>query len=383
MTTRYVNQDVSYTNVDTSLETNLSKSGIVILNAPTNDTVTLTSTGIQLSTTADTNTLTANNWSGNINSVNTGANSTHYLGFFDSSSTGNGKPQKTAGLSCNPSTNTITATTFSGSLSGTASSSSTAVGVNLTTDDTSTTCYIPFSKTTTATGNVLYMDNVNGPLTYNPSNGVLSISGGARTAGIDTALPTTGTCNLWTANTITNINIMGAGQTTGNVNIGATSATTGVVNIRSPLVLSRQLQTTTSATYPPSASPTFLGYTIQTLGTAFTTTAIPSSVNTDLMSYAFTSANYGTYLFTAHVTIVPPLFTTNQAIIAISNSTASTTTPNSDEQSPNVSSGSAYLSVTCVLPIYSVQTIYLVGFFNGSTGSVNNANTHFTYTRIA
>jgi len=41
---------------------------------------------------------------------NTTANATHFLDFSDSSSTGVGAIQKTAGLSCNPSTNTITAT---------------------------------------------------------------------------------------------------------------------------------------------------------------------------------------------------------------------------------------------------------------------------------
>ena len=51
---------------------------------------------------------------------NTNANATHYLNFSDSSSTGVGAIQKTAGISCNPSTNVITATTFSGALSGTA-----------------------------------------------------------------------------------------------------------------------------------------------------------------------------------------------------------------------------------------------------------------------
>ena len=101
------------------------------------------------------------------------------------------------------------------------------------------------------------------------------------------------------------------------------------------------------------------------------------------MTYAFTSANYGTYLFNAHVIIVPPVTTTGQAILAISNTTANTTTPYNDVQSPNLQSGSVYLSVTCVIPIYSAQTIYLVGWFNGSTGSVNNALSHFTYTRIA
>lgn len=119
-----------------------------------------------------TNTLDKNNWSGNINSVNTVANLTHYLGFFDNSATGNGKPQKTNGLSCNPATNTITATTFSGN----STSSTSAIGVDLTSDNTSGTYFLPFSKTATATGNALFIDNTTGPLTYNPSVSTLTAS---------------------------------------------------------------------------------------------------------------------------------------------------------------------------------------------------------------
>ena len=59
---------------------------------------------LTISSGLDTNTLNASSWSGNIASVNTTANLTHYLGFFDSSATGSGKPQKVASLSCNPST---------------------------------------------------------------------------------------------------------------------------------------------------------------------------------------------------------------------------------------------------------------------------------------
>jgi hypothetical protein len=43
---------------------------------------------------------------------NTTANATHYINFSDSSSTGTGAIQKTAGISLNPSTNTITASNF-------------------------------------------------------------------------------------------------------------------------------------------------------------------------------------------------------------------------------------------------------------------------------
>jgi len=144
---------------------------------------TITRNGLTLTNGVTTNTLDVNNWSGNIQTVNTNANLTHYLNFSDSSATGYGRPQKTAGISCNPSTNTITATTFN----GTASSSTSAVGVDLTSDDTSGTYSIPFSKTATATGNALFIDNTTTPLTYNPLASTLTASifnGSANTAAI-------------------------------------------------------------------------------------------------------------------------------------------------------------------------------------------------------
>jgi hypothetical protein len=49
-----------------------------------------------------------------ITTQNTNVSAVHYLNFSDSSATGVGTPQKTAGISCIPSSNTITATTFSG-----------------------------------------------------------------------------------------------------------------------------------------------------------------------------------------------------------------------------------------------------------------------------
>lgn len=119
-----------------------------------------------------TNTLDHDQWTGNINSVNTTANLVHYLGFFDNSGTGYGKPQKSALLSCNPALSIISATTFSGN----ATSSSTATGVNLTSDNTLGTYFLPFSKTVTATGNSLFIDNTTTPLTYVPSTSTLTAS---------------------------------------------------------------------------------------------------------------------------------------------------------------------------------------------------------------
>ena len=66
---------------------------------------------------------------------------------------------------------TITNTLSNVSWSGTSSNAS---AVNLTSDNTSGTYYIPFSKTITANTNVLYVDNVTGPLSYNPSTSSLS-----------------------------------------------------------------------------------------------------------------------------------------------------------------------------------------------------------------
>ena len=132
----------------------------------------LTTDSLRMTGALTTNTLDSDKWSGQIQTVNTGANATHYLNFSDASTTGYGKPQKTVGISCNPSTNTVTATTFVGALSGN-SSSSTSVAV--TSDNTAGTYFIPFSKTV-ASNSVLYVDNASGPLTYNPASSILTSS---------------------------------------------------------------------------------------------------------------------------------------------------------------------------------------------------------------
>ncbi len=79
---------------------------------PPNATTLAINSNVQVSDGITTNTLTKDHWSGQIQTVNTIANSTHYLNFSDSSATGYGKPQKTAGISCNPSTNTLTVDTI-------------------------------------------------------------------------------------------------------------------------------------------------------------------------------------------------------------------------------------------------------------------------------
>jgi hypothetical protein len=113
-------------------------------------------------------------------------NSTHYLNFSDSSSTGVGAIQKTAGISCNPSTNTITATTFSGALSGTATNATNATIA----DDNSDTLFYP-TFVNDNTGNLpLKVDKTTNPLSYNPSTGVLSSTQLTATTQVNTPLIT-------------------------------------------------------------------------------------------------------------------------------------------------------------------------------------------------
>ena len=161
---------------------------------------------------------------------NTTTNSTHYLNFSDSSSTGTGAIQKTAGISVNPSTKVITATSFAGDLSGNATNATNtsttltttagtyypvfvsnnvsgnypnlvgvmtynpstntitantfngvlsgtatnATNVGITADNTNGTYYLPFAKTSGTGNKPLFIDDTTTPLTYNPSTGTLT-----------------------------------------------------------------------------------------------------------------------------------------------------------------------------------------------------------------
>jgi hypothetical protein len=186
----------------------------------------------------------------NYQSFNTTQDLTHYLNFSDSSATGTGRIQKSASLYCNPSAGRISATTFVGALTGaasqvvttsdntsglyyipfsktaagssttlylddtttaltynpstsaitatsflgnatTATTATTATGVNLTGDDTAGTYYLPFSKTTAATANALYIDNTTTPLTYNPNTSTLTATNFSGTASTSTAITLT------------------------------------------------------------------------------------------------------------------------------------------------------------------------------------------------
>ena len=110
-------------------------------------------------------------------------NVTHYLNFSDNSATGTGAIQKSTGIECNPSTKTITTTTFIGNLTGTASNATsattattatTATNITTTSDNTSGTYFIPFSKTSAGVSTQIFLDDTTTALTYNPSTSNLT-----------------------------------------------------------------------------------------------------------------------------------------------------------------------------------------------------------------
>ena len=70
--------------------------------------------------------------------------------------------------------NIITATKLIGDCSGNATTATNATNVGITTDNTSGTYYIPFSKTSGTGNKPLFIDDTTGPLSYNPSTSVLT-----------------------------------------------------------------------------------------------------------------------------------------------------------------------------------------------------------------
>ena len=161
---------------------------------PTNSTTLNVNNTITLTNGTTTNTLNQSDWTGTIKTQNSTQNLTHYLNMSDASATGQGNPQKSTLITANPFTGNVSATTFSGALTGNSSSAS---AIALTSDNTSGTYYVPFSKTIDPSTNTLYIDNITGPLTYNPNSSTL-------TAAIFSGVATTAT-NVTTTdnNTIT------------------------------------------------------------------------------------------------------------------------------------------------------------------------------------
>lgn len=234
-------------------------------------------------------------------------NIAHYLNFSDSSSTGVGAIQKTAGLSCNPSTNTITATTFIGDLTGNASSATTATNVTTTSDNTSGNYYIPFSKTTAGTSTALFLDDVTGPLTYNPSTSnlttsfinLIGVSRGGGNLSSNTAVGGTSlTSNTTGANNtaVGNLTLQNSTTASFNVAVGFSAlrnTTTGVANTA---LGNQALQTNTTG-----QSNTAVGASALQLSTATSNTAVGFQALNNTSTGGFNTA-VGNIALTANTT---------------------------------------------------------------------------------
>lgn len=99
-------------------------------------------------------------------------NIAHYLNFSDSPATGTGAIQKTAGIGCNPFTNTVSATTFVGALTGNADTATNATNVATTASNVNATVFPTFVSASTGNNPI----NVDTGFTYNPSLGDLTVS---------------------------------------------------------------------------------------------------------------------------------------------------------------------------------------------------------------
>ncbi len=266
---------------------------------------------------------------------------------------------------------------------------SNASTITTTTDNSNSTCYIPFSKTTAGMNTQLYLDDTTGPLTYNPSISTISSTNmSASNNFVGNALVSTSPANataIYNIQTTGNLSIMASAQTSGSITIGSTTCTTGLCNIRPPLVLSRQIRTTNSNSYSPS-NVLDLGYTSSIFGSSFLTNVLAANTITTVASFSFTPANFGTYLFNSSVLITPDDVTGNRQIDSSIAVTSGLEIPyfsrayvtSSSTQPPT-------LNVTRVVPIYVSLSIVLTCRCQNSSATIltTGNNGLFTYTRIA
>ena len=132
----------------------------------TNSTTLNVNNSIVLTDGTTTNTLSQSSWTGAIATKNETANTTHYLNFSNVDTDSIGWPQKNLSLSCNPATGLISASTFAGTCT-------TANKILITSDNTLGDYFIPFAKATTISS-LLYVNDTVTPLSYNPSFGALT-----------------------------------------------------------------------------------------------------------------------------------------------------------------------------------------------------------------
>lgn len=221
------------------------------------------------------------NSSGILSTLDTGSTSRPLL-FTNNSTTGTQALLKSSGLTYTPSTSTLTCTNFNGLVAN----ATTAQTITLTSDDTSGTYYIPFSKTTAGTNSTLYIDDTTTALSYNPSLSALYLDSVNATT---TNTTTTNTNNLI-------VNSTSQVPTVAYPNNSTTIASTGYVSsaisaIPNLLTTNNQWSGTNAYNNNVQVGPTTTNITnlISSVGATISTGTNPIS------SGAF--ANYTYYLF--------------------------------------------------------------------------------------
>jgi len=135
---------------------------------------TTTNPTIVLTDGTTTNTIDKNGYT----TRNTSSSAIHYLNFSDNSTTGTGAIQKTAGIYCQPSTNTVTASTFTGAfignVTGSVSGTAGSAGQMTVIQTSSSGTYYPTFVASTGTGTKPFY--LNPSLQYDPSTVNLTAS---------------------------------------------------------------------------------------------------------------------------------------------------------------------------------------------------------------
>jgi len=250
---------------------------LLVDNIPDLNSTTVAYNSIVLTDGTTTNTINKTGYS----TKNTVANLTHYLNFSDASTSGIGPIQKTAGISCNPSTNVITATTFDGTTTN-------ATNVGITSDNTSGTYYIPFVKTIGNGNKPLFIDDATGPLTYNPSTATISTN----IININ-ALPTT----VNVASRFGQVGLVKLQTITTTINGSALPLTITLSNIFTSAYKNYRI------ILQPRSDVNFTAYPAYNLSAFLGTGTLPTIANL-----------YGFEMTSSATTVVSPLFTTGIVI---------------------------------------------------------------------
>jgi len=166
-------------------------------------------------------------------------------------------------------------TYISGNLNLTGTFTGTINNIKTTSDNSATTCYIPFSKTTAGNSTALYLDDTTSPLTYTPSTSTLTATtfSGALSGNSTTS---TNATNIISGTT----NIQQQSQ---YVHSSFTLTTGTTLSISTPLYEIYPLAPTANLTITlPAASASLIGVRIQFRRTGGTTTTTITSASSNI-----------------------------------------------------------------------------------------------------